>query len=147
MLLRFEPFRAFDPITEELRSERRVRQIPVDAYRQGNEFKLLFDLPGVDSGSIGVTVEKDVLGVRATRTWRTEGAEGADVQVAERGYGEFGRQLFLGESLDRDRITAIYHDGVLSLTIPVSEKAKPRKVEVLHVGSMADAVEVAAASV
>ncbi len=145
MLLRFEPFRGFDQTTEELRGEPRVRQIPVDAYREGNEFKLLLDLPGIDPGSIELTVEKDVLSVRARRSW--PGSEGVEFQVAERSHGEFGRQLFLGESLDREHITAIYHDGVLLVTIPVSEKAKPRKVEVLHVGIAPDAFEVAAAGV
>jgi HSP20 family protein len=79
--------------------------------------------------------------VRATRTSHEE--EGDEVQMAERGHGQFGRQLFLGESLDRDHISAIYHDGVLTITIPVVEQAKPRKVEITHVGSVAQAVEAA----
>jgi HSP20 family protein len=141
MLMRFEPFRDFDRITEQLLSERRVRQVPVDAYRRGNEFKVDFDLPGADPGSIDLTVERDVLTMRATRTWRRD--EGDEVLVAERGQGDFSRQLFLGESLDRDNITAIYHDGVLTITIPVAEQAKPKKVEVTHIGSVAQAVEAA----
>jgi HSP20 family protein len=141
MLMRFEPFREFDRITEELLAERRVRQVPVDAYRRGNEFKVALDLPGADPGSIELTVERDVLTVRATRTSHEE--EGDEVQMAERGHGQFGRQLFLGESLDRDHISAIYHDGVLTITIPVVEQAKPRKVEITHVGSVAQAVEAA----
>ena len=99
MLMRFEPFREFDRITEELLGERRVRQVPVDAYRRGNEFKVDLDLPGADPGSIELTVETDVLTVRATRT--SLRAEGDEIQVAERAHGEFSRQLFLGESLDR----------------------------------------------
>jgi HSP20 family protein len=141
MLMRFEPFREFDRITEQLLSERRVRQVPVDAYRRGNEFKVDFDLPGADPGSIDLSVEKDVLTMRATRTWVPD--EGDEVLVAERGQGDFSRQLFLGESLDRDNISAIYHDGVLTITIPVAEQAKPKKVEVIHVGSVAQAVEAA----
>jgi HSP20 family protein len=144
MLMRFEPYRDFDRITEELLSERRVRQVPVDAYRRGNEFKVDLDLPGADPGSIDLTVEKDVLTVRATRTWlRTEDEQ---VQVAERVHGEFTRQLFLGESLDRDNLTAIYHDGVLTITIPVVEQAKPHKVEITHIGSVAEAVVAASAT-
>ena len=69
MLMRFEPFREFDRITEELMNERRARQIPVDAYRRGNEFKVHLDLPGVDPGAVELTVDKDVLTVRATRRW------------------------------------------------------------------------------
>ena len=145
MLMRFEPFREFDRITEELRSEHRVRQVPVDAYRRGNEFKVHLDLPGADPGSIELTVEKDLLTVRATRTW--PGEEGDEVQMAERGQGDFSRQLFLGESLDRDNITAVYHDGVLTITIPVAEQAMPHKVEITHVGSVAQAVEAAAVTV
>ena len=141
MLMRFEPFREFDRIAEELLSGRRVRQAPVDAYRRGNEFKVHLDLPGADPGSIDLTVEKDVLTVRATRT--SEAAEGDDVQMAERAHGQFSRQLFLGESLDRENISALYHEGVLTITIPVAEQAKPHKVEVTHVGSVAEAVEAA----
>jgi HSP20 family protein len=145
MLMRFEPFRDFDRITEEPLSERRVHQVPVDAYRRGDEFKMDFDLPGADPGSIEVSVEKDVLSVRATRTWMRR--EGDEVLATERAYGQFSRQLFLGESLDRDHITAIYHDGVLTITIPVAEEAKPRTVEVIHVGSVAQAVEAATVTV
>jgi HSP20 family protein len=132
MLMRFETFRGYDQITEELLSQRRVRQIPVDAYRRGNEFKVHLDLPGVDPGSIELTVEKDILAVRATRTWAR--AEGDQIQMAERGEGEFSRQLFLGESLDREHITATYENGVLTATIPVAEEAKPHQVEITHAG-------------
>lgn len=88
-MLRFEPFRELDRITEEMLTERRVRPVAVDAYRRGNEFKVLLDLPGADPGSIDLTVEKDVLTVRATRTPLT--AEGDEIQVAERGHGKFSR--------------------------------------------------------
>jgi HSP20 family protein len=141
MLMRFEPFREFDRITEDLLAGRRVRQAPVDAYRRGDRFKIALDLPGVDPGSIEVTVEKEVLTVAATRTSDRE--EGDEVLVAERGHGQFNRQLFLAESLDREQIRAIYHDGVLTINIPVAERAKPRKVEITHVGSVAQAVEAA----
>jgi HSP20 family protein len=141
MLMRFEPFREFDRITEEMLAERRARQVPVDAFRRGDEFKVVLDLPGADPGSIDLTVERDVLSVRATRT--SLQTEGDDFAVAERGHGQFGRQLFLGESLDRDSISAIYYDGVLTITIPVAEQVKPHNIEVTHVGSVAQAVEAA----
>ena len=121
--------------------ERTSGQIPVDAYRRGNEFKVLFDLPGVDSRFIDLTVEKDLLTVKATRGWVH--AEGDQVQIAERAQGEFSRQLFLGESLDRDHLPATYENGVLAYHIPVAEEAKPRKVEITHAG---DLVECAAGS-
>ena len=139
MLARFEPFRPFDQITEQLLSERRGWQIPVDVYRQGDEFKILLDLPGADPGSIELTVEKDVLSVRARRSWSR--AEDDQIQVAERGHGAFSRQLFLGEGLDRERITASYENGVLIVTIPVIEQAKPRKVEIAYSGGVAQPVE------
>ena len=141
MLMRFEPFREFDRITEELLSASRARQMPVDAYRRGDEFKVHLDMPGVDASSIELTVENDLLSVRAVRTWAP--IEGDEVQVTERAQGEFSRQLFLGESLDRDHVSAVYEDGVLTITIPVAEQAKPRKVEITHVGSVAQAVEAA----
>ena len=139
MLARFEPFRHLDPIAEQLLSERRSWQIPVDAYRRGNEYKVLLDLPGSDPGSIELTVEKDLLTVRAKRTWIP--AEDDQIQIAERGQGEFSRQLFLGEGLDREKITACYENGVLMVTIPVIEQAKPRKVEIAYPRDVAQPVE------
>jgi HSP20 family protein len=141
---RFEAFNEFDRITEELRSEHRVQQIPLDAYLRGTDFMAHLDLPGVDPDSIELTVEKDVLTVRATRNWIR--AEGDQVQVAERAQGEFGRQLFLGKWLNRDDITAIYENGVLTITLPVAEQAKPRKIEVFQQGGLAEAVEAALAA-
>ena len=141
MLMRFEPFREFDRMTEQLLSEQRARPIPVDAYRRGNEFKVHFDLPGVDARFIELTVENDLLTVRATRAWVR--AEGDQIQIAERPQGEFSRQLFLGESLDRDHLTANYENGVLTLTIPVAEEAKPRKVEITHAEDRVQAVTAA----
>ncbi len=138
MLMRFEPFREIDRMTEELLSQRRARPIPVDAYRRGNDFKLQLDLPGVDPRFIELTVEKDVLTVRATRAWVR--AWDDQILMAERPQGEFSRQLFLGESLDRDQISATHDNGVLTLTIPVAEEAKPRKVEVTHGSDVAQAV-------
>ena len=143
MLMRFEPYREFDRITEELLSERRARQIPVDAYRRGNEFKVLLDLPGADPDSIELTVEQDVLTVRATRTWLR--FDDDQIQMTERPQGEFSRQLLLAESLDRDNISATYEDGVLTITIPVAEQAKPHKVEITHAGGVAHLVESVAA--
>jgi len=132
MLMRFETFREYDRMTEEMLSHRRARAIPVDAYRRGDDFMVLLDLPGVDPGSIEMTVEKDVLAVKATRTWAP--AEGDQIQMTERAQGDFSRHLFLGESLDRENITATYENGVLTATIPVAEKAKPRKIEIIEAG-------------
>ena len=139
MLMRFEPFRPSERAAEDLLAENRLHQVPVDAYRRGDEFKVDLDLPGADPGSIDLTVQADLLTVRATRS--SHELDGDDVLVAERGHGQFGRQLFLGESLDREHIAADYHDGVLTITIPVAEQVKPHKVEVTHMGSTPAAVE------
>ena len=101
--------------------------MPLDAYRIGDVFHVDLDLPGVQPGSIEVTVEKNVLSVKAERQWKTEGVE---IVVSERPVGTFTRELFLGENLDTDRIAASYEDGVLRLTIPVAEQAKARRIEV-----------------
>src|SRR4051794_876134 len=102
--------------------------MPVDAYRRGEQFVVHFDLPGIDPTSIELTVEKNVLTVKADRSWSTQ--HGDDWVVNERYQGTLTRQLFLGETLDPDNIAAHYDRGVLTLTIPVAEKAKPRRVEV-----------------
>jgi HSP20 family protein len=142
MLMRFEPFRAFDRVPEELLNAGRARLIPVDAYRRGDEFKVHLDLPGVHPDSIDLTVEADVLTVRATRAWTP--ADDDQLQISERPQGEFSRQLLLGESLDREHIAAAYEDGVLTITIPVVEQAKPHKVEVTHGGATQPVKAVAA---
>jgi HSP20 family protein len=102
--------------------------MPIDAYRQGDEFVVHFDLPGVDPSSIDLTVEKNVLSVSAERRW--EAAEDIQIVASERPQGTFNRQLFLGEGLDADRVEASYENGVLTVRIPVAEQAKPRKVEI-----------------
>jgi HSP20 family protein len=102
--------------------------MPMDAYRRGDRFIVHFDLPGVDPASIDLTVEKNVLTVRAERKWPRQ--EDDEVVVSERPQGTFTRQLFLGESLDAEHIEARYDNGVLTLSIPVAEQAKPRKVAI-----------------
>ena len=130
MLMRSEPFPGVRPDHRGDAERTPTRRIPIDAYRRNDEFTVLFDLPGVDARFIELTVEKDLLTVRATRGWVR--AEGDQIQIAERAQGEFSRQLFIGEGLDRDHISASYENGVLTLTIPVADEAKPRKVEIAH---------------
>jgi HSP20 family protein len=107
----------------------RASVMAMDAYRDGDRVIVHLDIPGIDPDSIDLTVEKNVLSVTAERNW--EPSEGQEVLVSERRHGRFTRQLFLGDSLARDRVEASYDRGVLTLTIPVAEQAKPRKVEVL----------------
>ena len=129
MLMRFDPFREVDRLTESMLDRATVPRMPMDAYRHGDSFLVHFDLPGIDPASIELTVEKNVLGVRAERT--SQRAEEDEVVVAERPQGTFGRQIFLGEGLDPERIEARYDNGVLTLTIPVAEQTKPRKVQII----------------
>jgi HSP20 family protein len=129
MLMRFDPFRELDRLTQSLsQSPLAPSAMPMDAYRHGDEFVINLDLPGVDPASVDVTVERNVLTVSAQRSWEPQ--EGDQVIASERPQGSFSRQLFLGESLDAERIAARYENGVLSVTVPVAEKVKPRRVEV-----------------
>ena len=129
MLMRTDPFRDFDRLAQQaLGTPARPAAMPIDAYRQGDEFVVEFDLPGVDTASIELTVEKNVLTVHADR--RRSAGDGVEMLVGERPHGTFSRQLFLGESLDTEAIAADYTDGVLTLRLPVAEKAKPRRVPI-----------------
>ena len=101
--------------------------MPMDAWRQGDVFQIEFDLPGVSRETIDLDVERNVLTVRAERVGRNGDWE---MLASERPRGVFSRQLVLGDNLDLDRIEAHYGDGVLRLSIPVAERAKPRKIEV-----------------
>jgi HSP20 family protein len=129
MLMRTDPFRDLDRLTQQVfGTTARPAAMPMDAYRQGDSFYIHFDLPGIDASSISLTVEQNVLTVRADRA--PVRADGAEMIVAERPYGTFTRQVFLGETLDPDKIDADYAAGVLTLTIPVHEAAKPRSIQI-----------------
>jgi HSP20 family protein len=129
MLMRTDPFREFDRLTQQALGTRfRPSAMPMDAYRQGDQFVVNFDLPGVDPASVDLTVEKNVLSVSAERRW--DAADDIQVVASERPQGTFNRQLFLGEGLDPEKVEASYENGVLTVTIPVAEQAKPRKVEI-----------------
>jgi HSP20 family protein len=132
MLMRTDPFRELDRLTQQLfgtnGTTSRPAVMPMDAYRHEEQFVVQFDLPGVDPSSIDLDVERNVLTVKAERT-PTYGEE-VELQVAERPRGVFSRQLFLGDTLDTDRIEAHYDAGVLTLRLPIAEKAKPRKIEI-----------------
>ncbi len=129
MLMRSDPFRELDALAQQLAGTAgRPTAMPMDAYRSGEAFLVLFDLPGVDTDSIELTVEQNVLTVHAARN-RPSG-ENVEMVASERPHGTFSRQLFLGETLDTEHIDANYDAGVLTLRIPVTERAKPRKVTI-----------------
>ncbi|HEY4459364.1 MAG TPA: Hsp20/alpha crystallin family protein [Pseudonocardiaceae bacterium] len=129
MLMRTDPFRELDRLTQQFfgvhGTQSRPAVMPMDAFRDGEEFVVRFDLPGVSPDSIDLDVERNVLTVKAERT-----SDGTELQVAERPKGVFSRQLFLGDTLDTDRIEANYDQGVLTLRIPVAAQAKSRKIAV-----------------
>jgi HSP20 family protein len=132
-VLRFDPFRDLDRLAEQVLgaqagTARAPRFMPMDLYRSGDHYVLHADLPGVDPGSIDVKVENGVLTVRAERTSRTE--EGVQWIASERFAGTFMRQISLGEGVDADAISATYANGVLTVTIPIAEKSKSRRIEV-----------------
>jgi HSP20 family protein len=136
MLMRTDPFRELDRFAQQVFGNAtgtwsRPTSMPMDAYRSGDEFVVAFDLPGVSADAIELSVERNVLTVKAER--RPAEHQG-EVQISERPLGVFSRQLFLGDTLDSERIAADYESGVLTLRIPVLAKAKPRRIEISSTG-------------
>ena len=126
MLIRTDPFRELDRMASQVfGTMARPTAMPMDAWREKDHFIVEFDLPAVDPDSVDVDVERNVLTVRAERR-----PQSSDVELiaAERPRGVFSRQVILGDALDTDKIEASYQAGVLRLTIPVAERAKPRKI-------------------
>ncbi len=129
MLMRTDPFRELDRLTQQVfGSQTRPAAMPMDAWREGDEFVVELDLPGVDPATIDLDVERNVLTVAAERKSRLD--DDKEVVAAERPVGTFSRQLILGDTLDTDKVTANYDAGVLALRIPIREQAKPRKIEI-----------------
>jgi len=133
MLLNYEPFADAVRMLDKVTAQAGVPGgMPMDIQRLDGHFVATFDLPGVDPGSIDVTVEGNALTVRAERSTPHDGG---DWLCRERPRGSFSRRLLLGRDLDGERLTATYRDGVLAITIPVAERARPRRVEISHVSA------------
>ena len=129
MLMRTDPFRELDRLTQQVfGNQARPVAMPMDAWREGEEFVVELDLPGVDPSTIDLDVERNVLTVAAERKSKID--DGKEVVAAERPSGSFSRQLILGDTLDTEKVTANYEAGVLALRIPIREQAKPRKIEI-----------------
>ncbi|MCW2539475.1 MAG: hypothetical protein JWN95_1200 [Frankiales bacterium] len=126
-LMRFDPFRELDRHAERVLPAG-VRAMPTDAFRRGDEFFVLLDVPGVDPSDVNVTVERNVVNVQANFTSPRQ--EGDEPIIDERSHGRSSRQFFLGENLDATKLRADYDRGVLTLTVPVAEQSKPRQVQV-----------------
>ncbi|MFO6451335.1 MULTISPECIES: Hsp20/alpha crystallin family protein [unclassified Aeromicrobium] len=139
MIRTTDPFRDFDRLTQQLfGTTNRPAIMPMDAWREGDTFVVEFDLPGVTKDSIDLDVERNVLTVRAERVARNGDWE---MLASERPRGAFSRQLVLGDNLDLERIEAAYDAGVLRLSIPVAERAKPRKIQIGGGASESTAIE------
>ncbi|MER6398589.1 Hsp20/alpha crystallin family protein [Kitasatospora sp. NPDC001603] len=133
MLIRTDPFRELDRLTQQLLgTTARPAAMPMDAYESDGSFLIRLDLPGIAPESIDLNVEQNVLTVKAERP--APEIEDREMVVAERPYGVFSRQVFLGEMLALDKIEAGYDAGVLTIRIPVAEHAKPRKIEIKSSG-------------
>jgi HSP20 family protein len=128
MLMRFDPFRELDRLASSTWGRPGRSMLAMDAYRHGDEYIVHFDLPGAAADSIELSVEKNVLTLKAARG--STKAEGDEAVVLERSQGQFTRRLFLGEGLDGEHIKASYDNGVLTVTIPVAPQAKARRVEI-----------------
>jgi HSP20 family protein len=135
MLMRSEPFTEVNRLAQQLFGTpqtgtwSRPAAMPADSYRNGDEFVVAFDLPGVDRDSIDIDIERNVLTVRAERRPVDLGDQ-AVTQLCERPLGAFSRQMFLGDALDTEHIDASYDNGVLVLRIPIAQRAKPRKITI-----------------
>jgi HSP20 family protein len=140
MLMRTDPFRALDRVAQEMfGTATRPAPVPVDAFRKGDEFVVQFDMPGVRADAIDLTVERNVLTVHAERDQQS--GENVELLIGERPFGTFSRQLFLGDTLDADRLSADYTDGVLTIRLPIKEQAKPRRVDVTTGTAQATPIE------
>ena len=134
MLMRTDPFRELDRITQQFLdgttgSWTRPSAMPMDAYRDGDAYVIAFDLPGVDPDAIDIDVERNMLTVKAERRPLAKGDE-VQVELSERPLGVFSRQIMLADTLDTEHIDADYDAGVLTVRIPIAERAKPRKISI-----------------
>src|SRR5919107_2953613 len=130
MLFRFDPFQTFDRLSREVFSTPTgfgAGWMPMDAWRRGDVVEVAFDLPGIDPGSVDLTVEHNVLTVKAERRWQPEDHQ---FLLRERPQGTFTRQIVLSDAVDLDKVEARYENGVLHVTAPVAETAKPHKIEI-----------------
>ncbi|MFJ2399331.1 Hsp20/alpha crystallin family protein [Streptomyces sp. NPDC087843] len=133
MLMRTDPFRELDRLAQQLTGGAgtwtRPSTVPMDAYREGEEYVIALDLPGVAKDAIDIDVERNMLTVKAERRPAAK-ADDVQLELSERPLGVFSRQLVLADTLDTERITADYEAGVLTLRIPIAERAKPRKIAI-----------------
>ncbi|MEU7065520.1 Hsp20/alpha crystallin family protein [Streptomyces sp. NPDC053429] len=133
MLMRTDPFRELDRLTQQLMGTTgtwsKPSVMPMDAYREGDEYVIAFDVPGVSADAFDIDVERNMLTVKAERRPTVRG-EDVQMELSERPLGVFSRQVMLADTLDTENIKADYDAGVLTLRIPIAERAKPRKITI-----------------
>ncbi|AXE24530.1 Hsp20/alpha crystallin family protein [Streptomyces globosus] len=132
MLMRTDPFREIDRLTQQLAGPgtwSKPSVMPMDAYRDGDAYVVAFDIPGVARDAIDIDVERNMLTVKAERRPAPR-SDRAQMELSERPLGVFTRQIMLADTLDTERIEAAYEAGVLTLRIPIAERAKPRKITI-----------------
>ncbi|MEJ9080444.1 MULTISPECIES: Hsp20/alpha crystallin family protein [Gordonia] len=135
-MLGFDPFNDLDALTRGLLTGqqsgtvRTPRFMPMDLCKVEDHYLLTADLPGVDPGSIDVSVDNGVLSLSAQRSLASD--DGVKWLASERFAGTYRRQVTLGDGIDSAAISAQYNNGVLTVSIPIAEKAKPRRIAVEH---------------
>ncbi|MFD3641823.1 MULTISPECIES: Hsp20 family protein [Streptomyces] len=133
MLMRTDPFRELDRMTQQLMGPgtwSKPSVMPMDAYREGDEYVVVFDIPGVPADALDIDVERNMLTVKAERRPTAKKTDDVKMELSERPLGIFSRQIVLADTLDTERIQADYDAGVLTLRIPIAERAKPRKISI-----------------
>ena len=124
-----DPFLAeFDRLAQQVFGTAEGAGMPVDVTRRGDELVIRFDVPGVHSDAISLSLENHVLTVTATR--HADFGEGEKVLVQERFDGTMTRRIRVPEWVDGERVSAEHADGVLTVVLPVAEQAKPRRIEI-----------------
>lgn len=145
-MLQTDPFREFDALFNRVtgRQSNGTGLMPMDAFRRGTDVWVHVDLPGVKAADLDITIERNMLTIAAQRDWQRQ--EGDQPYTTERYRGSFRRQLQLGEGLDLDHLEADLHDGVLTIRIPVAEKAKPRRIPIGQTAGAPASIETTTAS-
>jgi HSP20 family protein len=143
-IVRWEPFRdllatqkefdrlfreAFSPMFGEGEISTRTWAPAVDIYETADNIVLKAELPGVDPKDVEIRVEDNTLFLKGERKFEKEVKE-ENYHRVERSYGSFARSFSLPSSIAADKVTAEYKDGLLTLTMPKREEAKPKTIKI-----------------
>jgi len=120
---------AFSPVSGEGEVSTRTWAPPVDIYENGDSLVLKAELPGINPDDVEIRVEDNTLYLKGERKFEKEVNE-QNYHRVERSYGTFTRTFSLPNSIDADKVAANYKDGVLTLTMPKKEEAKPKTIKI-----------------